>query len=146
MAKEKKALGRPTKFKPEYCEMLVEHMASGMSFESFAGIIDVNQDTLHEWVKHHVDFSEAKKRAWAKNRVFWEKVGIDGLYNESYRDKDSSHSKQLNAAIWVFNMKNRFKWRDRIDVIEKPAKPINRGFKTVEQIPEVVEEDEPTEE
>ena len=33
--KERNPVGRPTKYKPEYCEMLIEHMSEGLSFESF---------------------------------------------------------------------------------------------------------------
>ena len=68
--------GRPTKYKPEYDEMLIKHMTNGYSFESFAGIIEVNQDTLHECAKVQISFSEAKKIAFAKCQYFWEKVGI----------------------------------------------------------------------
>ena len=34
---EFKKVGRPTDYKKEYCELLIEHMAAGFSFESFAG-------------------------------------------------------------------------------------------------------------
>lgn len=107
--------GRPTKYKPEYDEKLVIHMAQGLSFEAFAGDIDVNQDTLHEWVKVHPSFSEAKKRAFAKCQIFWERIGIRGLFVEK-------GEAPLNTGVWVFNMKNRFKWTDRISVDAPPER------------------------
>lgn len=97
--------GRPSKYKPEYCLKLIEHMRTGLSFESFAAVIHVNQDTLHEWVKVHPEFSEAKKEAFAQNLLFWESKGIAGLIG----DKETT----FNSTVWIFNMKNRHKWRDK---------------------------------
>lgn len=107
--------GRPSKYKPEYCQQLIAHMTTGLSFDSFAAVIDVNQDTLHEWVKVHPDFSEAKKEAYSKNLLFWENHGIEGLYSTTeYDDKGKpTSSKSINATVWIFNMKNRHKWRDK---------------------------------
>jgi hypothetical protein len=89
--------------------MLIEHMAIGMSFESFAGIIGVCEDTIYEWAKVHKDFSEAKRHAFARNRVFWEQAGISGLYM-------GGKENPFNSTVWVFNMKNRFGWRDTKEV------------------------------
>lgn len=100
--------GRPTKYKPEYCEALIEHMSQGLSFEAFSAVIDVNQDTLHEWAKVHSRFSEAKKQAFSKCRLFWEKIGIEGIWNVE--------GKTLNTGNYCFQMKNRFKWTDRVEV------------------------------
>lgn len=118
MSEEKRPIGRPSKYKPEYCEKLIEHMASGLSFESFAGVIEVNVDTLHEWAKVHEEFSDSKRLAFAKNMAFWEKLGIEHIINKSDSESlgdgvSSSKSRSLNASVWIFNMKNRFKWRDR---------------------------------
>jgi len=109
--------GRPSKYKPEFCELLIEHMSKGLSFESFSAIAEVNQDTLHEWVKVHEEFSESKKMAFANCQLFWEKLGVENILNvseSSGRGDDAYHkSSTLNASIWIFNMKNRFKWRDK---------------------------------
>lgn len=101
-------MGRPTKYKPEYCQQLVTFMAGGPGFEAFAGEIGVNIDTLHEWVKQHGDFSEAKKEAFGKNRLFWERISIGGM---------TGLIPNFNATVWVFSMKNRFGWRDKQDIV-----------------------------
>lgn len=112
--------GRPSLYKPEYDQMLIDHMATGLSFESFAAITDTCKDTLYEWAKVHPSFSDAKKKAVQKCRLFWEKLGVDHILNISETSKSSdgsnySKSKSLNASIWIFNMKNRFKdeWREK---------------------------------
>ncbi len=111
--------GRPTDYKPEYCEMLIEHGESGLSFEAFAGVIGTTFKTLYTWADKHPEFLQAKKEFEAKSRVFWEKEGIEGLWSTSTRNKDgSTTSKSLNASVWIFNMKNRHKWRDKIETSE----------------------------
>lgn len=112
-------VGRPSKYKKEYCDLLIEHMSKGLSFESFAAVIKVNHDTIHEWCKVHKDFSDTKKEAFALSRLFWEQHGIDGLYSITEYDEKTgkpTRSKSMNATVWIFNMKNRFGWRDNIDV------------------------------
>lgn len=99
-------VGRPSKYKPEYCELLIEHMASGLSYECFGAEIDVDRSTIYEWEKHHKEFSDAKKIAFDKNRSFWEKAGLQGMFMGG---KDNP----FNSTVWVFNMKNRFGWTDR---------------------------------
>lgn len=102
-------MGRPTKYKPEFCSELIEFMAQGYSFEAFAGKIKVNQDTLHEWCKVHKEFSEAKKLGFAECRLFWEGISIKGVWN-------TTEGPNINVGMFVFNMKNRFKWTDRVEV------------------------------
>ncbi len=107
--------GQPTKYRKEYCQEVIDFMAKGYSFEAFAGHITVNVDTLHEWAKVHKEFSDAKRTAYEKSRLFWETMGIEGLHNTTWHEGKSGGSKSTNSAIWVFNMKNRFRWRDRVE-------------------------------
>jgi hypothetical protein len=107
MAKVKKKLGRPSGYKKQYCELLTEHMASGLSFESFAADINVHRDTLYDWAKKHKDFSDAKRVGLEKGRKFWETVGCNGA---------TGKIPGFNAAAYIFNMKNRFGWRDKQEV------------------------------
>ena len=111
--------GRPTKYKPEYCEKVIEHMGQGLSFESFAGTIGVNQDTLHEWCKRHEEFSESKKIGREKSRIFWEKLGIDGA---------TGRLQYFNAATWIFNMKNRFNWTDKQELSTGENKSLTLSY------------------
>ena len=104
--KKKHAGGRPTKYKPIYGDMLVDHMAQGYSFESFAGVIGTHDDTLRNWAAKHEEFFVARKDGYAKNRIFWERMGVAGM---------TGHIDGFNSSVWIFNMKNRFKWADRIE-------------------------------
>ena len=109
MTKKKKpedllAKGQPTKYKPEFCQMLIEHMAKGFSYLAFCAIADVHHDSLYEWEQVHPDFSEAKRKALHLNRMFWENKTVEG-FSDRY----------FNNTLLIFNMKNRFKheWNDR---------------------------------
>jgi hypothetical protein len=103
-------MGRPTKYKPEYCDKLIEHLKDGLSFEAFAGVIGVNQDSIHEWAKKHPKFSEAKKIGLGFGLLWWEKVGKAAMIGNKSPGFDPS---KFNATIWIFTMKNRFGWRDK---------------------------------
>lgn len=99
-----KKIGAPTKYREVYCDKLVAHMEKGYSFETFAVECDVDVQTLYNWVKSQPAFFEAKKRAFLKNRLFWERVGIQGTVG---------NLQGWNPTGWIFNMKNRFSWQDR---------------------------------
>lgn len=117
--------GRPSKYKSKFCQMLIDHMSEGLSFESFAAVIDVNKDTLYAWSSEGnpsfiKEFSEAKKKAFAQNLLWWEKAGKEGLWDKMEFDEKGRKKtyKSLNSTLWIFNMKNRHKWRDRVEADE----------------------------
>lgn len=101
--------GAPSKYRAEYCDKVIKHMSSGLSFESFAGEVDVCIATLYVWEKDHPEFLEAKNRAFAKNLTWWERQAHEGLWGE--RD-----GRVFNTTNFIFQMKNRHGWRDRKDV------------------------------
>lgn len=98
----KKKAGRPTKYKPEYCELLIKHMSEGLSFESFGGTVNVHDGTLFEWCEAYPDFKEAKRVGKYKCMQLYEKIGVGQAAGQI----------QGSTGAWVFNMKNRFGWRD----------------------------------
>lgn len=112
-------LGRPTLYDPKFCEMLVEHMSKGFSYESFAGVVSVSLDTLYNWEHLNPDFSEAKKIAVNKCRIFWEQTGIHGAWG----------GKAFQPAVWIFQMKNKFKWTDRVEIESDSLKAIVLQYK-----------------
>lgn len=111
---EARGPGHPTHYDPIYCEMLIKHMEDGLSFEAFAGVIGVCEKTLYNWAKAHPEFLQSKKLGKAKSLKFWEEQGVKGLYNETIKDGDGmTITRSINATVWIFNMKNRFGWRDK---------------------------------
>lgn len=94
--------------------MLIQHMSDGYSFESFAGKIGKARSTIYKWADDFPDFSDAKSIGMEANLYFWERQGIEGLHNQTIKDGDGmTVNKSINSTVWIFNMKNRHKWRDK---------------------------------
>lgn len=107
---DKRKVGRPSNYKPEYCQMLIDHREKGYTFESFAAVINVNQDTLYNWVKLFPEFSDAKKQAASKARLELERIGIEGMKGKI---------RGFNVGAWVFYQKNAFDWTDNVKIETK---------------------------
>lgn len=100
-------VGRPTRYKKAFCQMLIDHMATGLSFESFGGTVNVGMSTTKEWARSNKEFQAAKEVGATKCRLFWEKVGRSGAMGQI---------PNFSASAYIFNMKNRFNWSDRTDL------------------------------
>jgi hypothetical protein len=113
------------KYKPEYCEMLIEHMGQGLSLRSFAGKIRVVRSTVYEWIKTFPEFAEAKEIGEDVRLMYYEQLasakasgrkiaGFDHKksdfraiefmlktqYHEEYSDKkDVTHSGEIKINI-----------------------------------------------
>lgn len=117
--------GQPTLYKDEYCHMLIEHMREGFSYESFAGVIESDRTTLYNWEKSNSEFFHAKKRGMDLCLLYWERAGKKGMFASTiYEDGKKISETKLQSAIWIFNMKARFKW---FDVPEKDILQIPPG-------------------
>ncbi len=88
--------GRPTKYDPKYCEMLVEHRRAGYSYESFGAVIGTTRVTLYNWEKEYPEFLYAKKRAKEASLKTLESLGLSL----------ASGKIKGNPAAWIFIMKN----------------------------------------
>lgn len=94
------------KYKKEYCDQLIKHMADGFSFHSFGGKLLVGPRTLFDWLDRYPEFLEAKQVGEFACMYFWEKTGIAGTHGKI---------KGFQQASFIFNMKARFAkygWRD----------------------------------
>ena len=116
------------RYRIEFCLDLIQHMAEGFSFESFAGLKRVSRTTLYNWAKAHEEFADAKGRAFAACLYWWEQQGISGLYDRvesTGKGKDKvTITTRLNPVVWRLNMANRFGWREQQEVVTpEPTKP-----------------------
>jgi transposase-like protein len=69
--------GRPTSYRPEFCQRVVALMAEGRSLEGCAALLGVHPDSLYEWQKVHPEFSEAVRAGRAAATTFWENRLLD---------------------------------------------------------------------
>ena len=102
--------GRPTDYRPEYCELVIELGKAGKSKAQMAArldvgapipglvtSIDVSRQTLENWADAHPEFLDAMARANVHAMAWWEDEGQDGLRAERF-----------NASLWAKNMSARF--------------------------------------
>ena len=126
--------GQPTKYKPEYCQQLIDYFSieplevireqeiigteGGKYvsrrlpqrfpwFEGFARKIGVHRNTLKNWCNEHPEFAEAYEIAKDLQREFLVDIGLSGA---------------TSASFAIFTMKNRRAWRDERDLKLRKAK------------------------
>lgn len=99
-------MGRPTKYKPEFCERVIEMGSEGASLAEMALDLGIAYSTFDAWKNEREDFSDAVKEAEALSRGWWEKQGRLATFG--------GHD-GFNATSYIFQMKNRFSehWRDK---------------------------------
>lgn len=99
--------GRPSTYKEEYCDTVIECGRDGMGKAEMASQLGISRVTLNDWCEKHPAFAYAVKRGLDEAQAWWEMKGrvatfggIDGF----------------NATSYIFQMKNRFRddWNDTI--------------------------------
>ena len=102
-------VGRPTKYKPEYCAEVDNYLATTGNgqqhmpkIESFAIRLGVNKDTLYEWAKIHKEFSDALGKILLYQG---ERLIDDGIYG----------GKEVNATIVKLLLQNNHGMKERTD-------------------------------
>lgn len=111
--------GRPTKYDPKYCDMLVDHCKKGLSFEAFAGLIGISRSTLYRWIEENPEFSDTKERADSAVLYAMETLGMAGT---------AGKVKNFNVVGWIFQMKNKCKWTDRKELDHITKEPITIAY------------------
>lgn len=96
--------GRPTKYKPEYCDQVREFLKDGYSVAGFAGSIPISVQTVYNWMEEHPEFLDAVKAGQAAAALWWEDIA-----------RANAQKSEGNATTIIFGLKNRvpLEWRDR---------------------------------
>lgn len=92
------AAGRPTSYKPEYCEQVIDLGKQGKSKAQMAAEFDVARSTIDQWAEDNEEFSEAINRAMAHCQAWWEDKGQSGMEAPGF-----------NAAVWKKSVEARFR-------------------------------------
>jgi len=114
--------GRPTKYKKEMCQIVVEKSKSNefITRTDIAVHFDVGMDTLIEWEKTHPDFSKALKKSEAYRMQYMERMGLQGTHQ----------GKTFNAVPWLFMTKNMFPkhYSDKKEIAVETSDEAKRSF------------------
>ena len=95
--------GAPTKYKPEYCQRILEYFnvkpyerlkdingndtdlpIDPPSMEGFADSLGIEKKTLYNWSKKHAEFLHCLKLVKQKERVFIRYAGLTGIYDSRF--------------------------------------------------------------
>jgi hypothetical protein len=89
--------GRPTLYRPEYCQKVIDFLSQGWTLTAFASSINVSRNAVDEWRDKHPLFGDACARAIAASQAWWEAKIRENLGNREF---------QGNVALTL--MKARF--------------------------------------
>lgn len=108
MSSEQRGRGRPSEYRPEYCDKVIEMGKQGCSVVEMAAAIGVARMTLEtRWPAEHEDFREALQLARDASQAWWEAQGRVNLI----MPKDAG---TFQASVWSRSMAARFPrdWRE----------------------------------
>lgn len=94
-------MGRPTKYKPEFCDTVVELGALGKSKAQMAAALGSDRATINRWCDEHEEFRVAIARARDLAMAWWEDQGQRGMWQ-------SPEGERLNPQLWSRSMSARF--------------------------------------
>ena len=122
--------GRPTLYKPEYCEKVISLGRDGLSRVQIAAEFEVAKSTLQEWEKVYPEFSVAITRAMTLSQAWWEKKGQDCLVMPA--------GATFQSSAWSRSMAARFPddWREnsKMEHVGRDDGPIETKNETVIRI------------
>jgi|ERR1700761_2117382 len=90
-------IGRPTVYREEYCDQIVELGRAGKSVVQMACHFDVVKQTLFNWADAHPAFLDAFMRAKQLSQDWWETKAQDSLVTPGFQ-----------ASLWSRSMAARF--------------------------------------
>lgn len=96
--------GRPSLYKPSYCDDVIEYGKQGKSIAWMAATIGVDRTTIEiAWPQAHPEFSISLTQARLLSQLWWEDAGQSNLVTPGF-----------SASVWSRSMAARFPadWRE----------------------------------
>ena len=103
-AEVERRVGRPSKYRPEYCQSVQDYMGKGYSLTAFAGSIGIPRDTVYQWEANYPEFSYAIKSARGKRVEALERVLLE-----------AETSPKVTSRIFALKNAAPDEWRDRLE-------------------------------
>ena len=79
----KRSVGRPSSYRREYCDQIIEAMAGGFSAEAAAAKIGISARSLFYWQLQHEEFLQATQEGRQRCLLWWEERAIAMANGES---------------------------------------------------------------
>lgn len=110
-------MARPTEYRQEFCERVIEAGKAGKSVAWMAAELDVSKRTLLNWAEAHPEFLHALETAKAHAQRWWEDAGQTGMVTPGF-----------GASVWSRSMAARFPddWRESkgVELTGKDGGPV----------------------
>jgi hypothetical protein len=90
--------GRPSSYRAQFCDTIIELGRKGKSKAQMAAYLDVTRQKLDNWARQFPDFLDAMSRAGEYALAWWEEVGQTGMF--------MGH--RFNDRAWSLQVRNRF--------------------------------------
>lgn len=94
--------GRPTLYRPEYCQRAIDFMRQGYSVTALAGHLGVSKNAIYEWMAAHRDFGDAVNIGRAARVAALETKLLN-----------TSQGVGVTAAIFALKNADPDEWQDR---------------------------------
>ena len=109
--------GRPVKFKPETCQILIDVFENGGHIAHFCREVGICEKTFYNWVRDHEEIAQAYSTAKTISKAFYEDIGLRGMMGKI---------KGFNFNSWAMIMNNKFK-DEYSRALTGPSTEINIG-------------------
>lgn len=86
-------------------DTVIQMGMNGASDVEIIAYLNVSKDLFYRWLDEEPEFSATIKRARTLCEAWWTRHGMMMASGEA----------EGNATVWIFNMKNRFKWTDKVE-------------------------------
>ena len=111
----KPKMGRPTNYKPEYCDKIIEIMAQGYSLEAASAKLDIPHRCIYDWQAKHLDFSQAIHEGRIKALAWWEERAMNtasGSPGNSQIISLGLRNRSRSASGWIDSQKQELSGPD----------------------------------
>ena len=128
-------MGPPSKYRESYCDLLVDWMSEGKSYNSFIlhlykeEGVRITARTLYEWEKHYTNWVQAKEMGFEMRTAWWEAT-LQGQADGSVKG---------NAAAAIFALKNYWPkdYKDKREVEHTAHVPVLINTGVPDSLPDV---------
>jgi hypothetical protein len=97
-------IGRPTDYRPEFGNEILNLMASGLSLAASAAELGFHRQRVYEWMERHPDFADTVKLAQVKRQLFLER-----------RLLSAEVGPVVTSTIFALKNAGPEDWRDKVD-------------------------------
>ncbi len=130
MANPKGCYSGHGKYKPEMCARVPGLYLKGESDAEVAFALDVSKAMFYRWINQYPEFAEAVEIGKTVSECWWQKLGRDGAAGKI----------NVQAKIFISNMKNRFGWRENI--VFDPSTDIRQTVDDLRKIVQNIKDNE----